>query len=334
MNYESSQKAFPPGREYPDWERLMGSEWKPVTSYTNYDGVTPNNPTMRARGLYSVHIRILPYMENQAIFNLINFSVAAGKRMTVGSGTTPINPNYNAYAKAESLFICPSDVNTGVRISENNYRCNFGGSTPFGGARDTGSQNVNVVQGIPVGGNGAFTYGSGLKVGQIKDGLSKTAIFSERTKGSGVNAMTTPPTIADVTSRPGGSVWQYSQPIDQFFTACQNQSVGVNNFNFTGAGRWLTGSDYSNGWPFAGYDATQYNHVAPPNWSDYDCGALSSISDTPGEHAIIAARSFHKGVVNVCYGDGHVSTATDGIDLIVWRALGSRNGAEPVNDET
>ena len=118
-----------------------------------------------------------------------------------------------------------------------------------------------------------------------------------------------------------------------FFQRCQSAPPAIDNYNFNGAGRWLEGSDWSNGWPFAGYDSTQYNHVAPPNWSAIDCGAFSSIPDTPGEHAIIAARSEHPGVVNVCFGDGHVSTATDGVDLTVWRALGSRNGGESVSAE-
>ena len=105
--------------------------------------------------------------------------------MTIGGGTIPFNANYNAYAKAESLFICPSDRNTGRVVSENNYRCNFGGSTPYGGAPNTGQQGINEVPGIPIAGNGAFSYGDGLKVGKFKDGLAKTAIFSERMKGSG-----------------------------------------------------------------------------------------------------------------------------------------------------
>ena len=76
-----------------------------LASYTNYDNVSPNR--YEKSGFKSVHIWLLPYMENKAIYDLIDFKVAAGKRMTIG--TTPVNVNYDAYAKAESLFICPSD---------------------------------------------------------------------------------------------------------------------------------------------------------------------------------------------------------------------------------
>jgi prepilin-type processing-associated H-X9-DG protein len=92
----------------------------------------------------------------------------------------------------------------------------------------------------------------------------------------------------------------------------------------------LEGSDFSDGWPFAGYFGTMYNHVATPNWRGSDCGNWSAIADTPGEHAIISARSKHPGGVNVLYGDSHVSYVNNNVDLGIWRAIGSRNGREVV----
>jgi hypothetical protein len=50
--------------------------------------------------------------------------------------------------------------------------------------------------------------------------------------------------------------------------------------------------------------------------------------DTPVEHAIVAARSEHLGGVLVAFGDAHTSFIHDGVDLAVWRALGTRNGDE------
>jgi len=48
---------------------------------------------------------------------------------------------------------------------------------------------------------------------------------------------------------------------------------------------------------------------------------------------MFAARSEHPGSVNVAFGDGHTAVINDGIDLVVWRALGSRNGDEAINSE-
>jgi prepilin-type N-terminal cleavage/methylation domain-containing protein/prepilin-type processing-associated H-X9-DG protein len=339
VNYESALRAFPPGREHPDVEQLQGGEWKEVLAgYTNYQSFPGNSPNFRLRGLYSVHLRLLPYMENTAIYNLVNFNVSGGKKMTTGGGVTPINANYNAYAKAESLFICPSDSNTGRIISENNYRCNFGGSTPYAGAVTSSDNKLNndfvdPVSRLPAGGNGAFTFGPGLNVRKFKDGIAKTAMFSERTKGSGKVMTSDLPTSADTVTSPARHTSTGTlPPVQNLFDQCQNYRPATSNFNFSGLGRWLDGDDWSNGWPFAGYDSTQYNHVAPPNWGGQDCGSYSAIPDVPFEHAIISARSQHSGSVNLAFCDVHVSSFTTDVDLIVWRAIGSRNGQETVSE--
>lgn len=142
--------------------------------------------------------------------------------------------------------------------------------------------------------------------------------------GSG-RAKTELPTKADLITMPGRTQLPSR---DQIFNACAGYRPAVSEFNFFAAGRWPTGDSWSNGWPFSGYDATQYNHVAPPNWSGQDCGSWSAIPDTPGEHAILSARSQHGSMVNVLFGDGGVVQVDDGVDLAVWRAMGTR-AAEP-----
>ena len=96
-------------------------------------------------------------------------------------------------------------------------------------------------------------------------------------------------------------------------------------------GRWLAGTDFSNGWPFGFYSSTMYNHVATPNWKAIDCGTRSAIPDAPGEHAIISARSLHTGGVNASMGDGSVRFVADSIALNIWRAVGTRDGGEVAN---
>lgn len=322
LNYESAHRKFPPGRFDPDY--TLGGV--PQAIYTSY----PNTlPTGAWTGFRSVHTFILPFMEQGNIYNMIDFSVPTAVRMTTGGGVTPINANYRAYANAAALFICPSCPNTGVIITENNYRYNFGGSTPFGGALGTNNNN-NTSATSPAGfscrGNGAFTIGRALTTGSFTDGLSNTAFFSERTKGSGRNMATERPDTVDVTnlsSRPSNLV-----DADALFTECLAQVPPITTFNFNSMGRWLAGSDFSNGWPFGFYSSTMYNHVAPPNWRAVDCGTRSAIPDAPGEHAIISARSKHTGGVNVSMGDGSVRFVSDSVDLVIWRAVGTRDVGE------
>lgn len=348
-NYESARKVFPPGRLIPDWAfgvSAANPNGTQGTGYSNYNGVAQN--TTNKTGFYAVHIWLLPYMEETAIYDMIDFKTAQVLQMT--SGGAPYNINYKAYATAQGLFLCPSDGNTGRVISENNYRYNFGGSTPFAGAKGPGNPAdytatwSGTYNGQPVvlsaGGNGAFTIGAkGLGSRAYTDGLAKTAFFAERTKGSG-NQLPAVPTHDDIIGwdkAGGGLTTSLVDPQDAFNKCGSYVPKTETDFIFTAAGRWLDipppDGDFSNGWPFAGYSNTEYNHVAPPNWSGYDCGISSYIPDVPWEHAIISARSAHPGVVVVAFGDGHTDIISNNIDILVWRAMGTRNGAEAVGYE-
>jgi prepilin-type N-terminal cleavage/methylation domain-containing protein/prepilin-type processing-associated H-X9-DG protein len=326
-NYESGKGYFPPGRLIPDWSR-NGAE-QGGSSYAN---IQPNDKT----GFYSVHIWLLPYMEASNVFNLINFDVAHQKIMEDASGN-PANNNYTAYATAQNMFICPSDPNTDRIISENNYRSNFGGSLPSGGARSSGVYTPRSTDTFDCGGNGAFSIGKvGLKAKSYVDGLSKTAFFAERTKGTAQNENNNVPTLSDVVTTPGrGSFDEPTFAVQAFFDDCAKYQPAISGFNNPYSGRFSPGATpgpiYSNGWPFAGYDCTQYNHIAPPNWEHFDCGNISGYPDRPDEMAIVAARSEHSGTVNVAFGDGHTAIINNDIDINVWRALGSRNGEETID---
>jgi prepilin-type N-terminal cleavage/methylation domain-containing protein len=323
-NYESSKGYFPPGRLIPDWIRAGSTTESSGTSYT---GVAAGDKT----GFYSVHIWLLPHMEATNVYNLINFRIAQVKKML-----NPQNPHFQAYSTAQGLFICPSDPYSERIISENNYRSNFGGSTPAGGGRSTSAPTDQAYDPAydpyPPAGNGAFSLGKkGIPAKEFTDGLANTAFFAERTKGTANAAGSIAPERSDMITMPSRP--QQMVPIEPWYQECTNYTPQVSSFNFTFAGRWPPGEDWSNGWPFAGYDSTQYNHVAPPNWGGYDCGNLSAISDTPGEHMIVAARSAHPGSVVVAFGDGHTAIVSDSVNIDVWRAVGSRNGEESISTE-
>src|SRR5262249_3970545 len=70
---------------------------------------------------------------------------------------------------------------------------------------------------------------------------------------------------------------------------------------------------------------TNYSHTVPPNSKISDCGDTSIISSH------VAARSYHPGGVNVAFADGTVRFIKDSVNILVWRALGSRAGGEVVS---
>lgn len=334
FNYDASQGEFPPGRVYPDLEIIdQFGNWGPQSGYTNYSNTRSlqDNPGFRTN-YYSVHTRILNYIEEGNVEGLIQFSTAAQYQLTEDS------VNYEAFKSSIDLFNCPSDTNSisGFTGAENNYRVNFGGSTAYGGAAHEDAQgNIDAIgpDGFSVRGNGAFTIGidgRGLTAAKFTDGMSKTALLSERIKGSGAERGSVPPDeTAFVTKDPRETDRTVGR--DTFFRDCaKDYTTRTTRFDYFSSGRWLPDSQWANGWPFAGYYNTQYNHVAPPNWSGFDCGTVSAVPDTPGEAAIVAARSYHRGIVNVCFGDGHLEAVSDDIELGVWRAMGSRNGGTDV----
>ena len=316
-NYHATHNVFPPGRLYPDC-LLNGA---PLTSnYTSYATIAAN----RWYGNKSVHLFILPYVDLGNTYNMINWTSSSSPRMT--NGGAPAHPNFAAFNTAAGLYLCPSDANTGREITENNYRYNFGGSTPYGGANDW-NNNTNtsgMFNGLSVLGNGAFTYGPGLSTANFIDGTSNTVMFAERTKGSGFDAARELPTPADMVTMAARTTTGPIDP-DFMFNDCLNNSFRIDSFSFNSMGRWLEGSDYSNGWATAAYSSTMYNHMAPPNWRGMDCGAASAIADVPGEAAIVSARSMHQGGVNGCMADGSVRFFSDNIAVATWRALGSRD---------
>jgi prepilin-type N-terminal cleavage/methylation domain-containing protein len=330
-NYESSRKTFPPGRGAPDATDKAGNL---VDLGTNYNAVD-SNPQNYKLGYISVHVRLLPFLENVNLARNVDNLGTFGQRMR-DSGGNIVNPAmYAVFQGVEGFFLCPSDPNTGSPpLTENNYRCNMGGSTPFAGYGTKGDQtsifvNVGGVQ-IDARGNGAFGYGkTGYKVGEFSDGLSNTVFFAERNKGSlsgGEDHQ------SDLIKNVSVSINSGSASVLLNYGLESAKSIPDSSSVISTMGRLAsepgTAEEFSNGWPYGTYLATLYNHVAPPNWAGYDCGM--NVPDMPFEPALVTARSSHTGIVNVSYGDAHASSVADSIDPTVWSALGTRNGDETV----
>jgi prepilin-type N-terminal cleavage/methylation domain-containing protein/prepilin-type processing-associated H-X9-DG protein len=325
-NYHSTHEQFPPGRMSPD-AIVNGAPRLTITSYGT--GNVPNAPG-NWTGYYSVHCHILNYMEQTAAYNAMNFAgVNIGQLQNSSGGI--VSPNYTTYTLTSSAFICPSDPNGlgGGPGGENNYRANFGGSTPYAGGGLRGDNNKR--NGTD---NGVFTYGSGIGISGITDGTSNTVMFSERTKGTGSFSA---PGKSDSVIAPSFTItFNPLADANGLLTAC-NTSFAPSRY-FYQQGRYVAspgfGLQFSDGWGFAWYISTLYNHVAPPNWVGVDCGVGSSLVDVPSEHAIISARSTHPGGVNSLLADGSVKFMKDSIALNVWRGLGSRAGGEVISADS
>ncbi len=194
-------------------------------------------------------------------------------------------------------FACPTDglANDGPKCS---YRANTGGG--FGYLR-------SFVH--PDNDQGAFDLFGMVRPTDIRDGLSRTAAFTERLCGSQARPLD-PARDAwmMITEMPGDS--------DDMLLSCRisaRQELGDSGFASSG--------DY---WFYAGRERTEYVHSQVPNGPVPDCLA-GGIIPSPG---LSTARSHHGGGVNVAMLDGSVHFVIDSIATPVWRAMGTRAGRE------
>ena len=152
----------------------------------------------------------------------------------------------------------------------------------------------------------------------LLDGLSYTATFSEKVKGSGQGGNNNN-TFRDDLS-PSSSISAITEPANlaipqPYYDVCK--AAGPQNPSQTLAGMNKMGLFW---WGGHGFDG-RYNHVMPPNsWS---CN-----SGGDNGRGAYTASSRHPGVVNVAMADGSVQSVSQNTSIDIWWAYGSRAGNE------
>ena len=254
-------------------------------------------------GHYSEQARLLPYLDLRTLYDGINFSVGT---FPPSSGVS-LNPEWVSMNAVNStitnvgirLFLCPSDGGT-FEVSGNNYRGNAG----------LGPTWITTAE-TPDSGNGIFSERNLIIPPMVTDGLSHTAAFSERLRGTG---------------RPGGKFLDRDSlglstlvyTADDLLNGCRIAAHQGLNDLYIENGRW---------WFWVGRERTLYTHTQPPNGSVPDCLGGGSIPAT----GMATARSHHPGGVNVLMSDGSGRFVTESISTPLWRGIGSRNGGELVD---
>jgi prepilin-type processing-associated H-X9-DG protein len=268
--------------------------------------VVTTNAGPRYLGHYSPQARLLPYLEQFSVFNAINFSVSTFPTQNlVGpplrSDQLSVNSiNETAISTNIMCFHCPSDTG-GTLKGGTNYRGNVGVGPAF----------ITIAE-TPDSGNGLFPEIGTLAASSVPDGLSHTAAFTERVKGSGNVGHPIPQR----------DVYQLRYGVydaDQLLKGCKATSLMATQVaSFVRSGH---------SWFWTGRERTLYNHAQVPNGRIPDC-SLGGAWTAPG---MATARSWHPGGVNLLMGDGSLRFVRAGIHQEVWRGLGTRNGNELVD---
>jgi prepilin-type processing-associated H-X9-DG protein len=279
-----------------------------VTNYTQAFGSFPpnvlglNGPT-GTRTYFSSHARFLSFLDQQPLYSSINFSASPSPE-TWNVGTPWPNSqeenaiNSTAQFTQLAVFLCPSDAGALADYGVN-YRENVG----------VGPEYATSAE-YPDSGNGFFLEQGTIGPANVPDGLSHTAMFSERLRGSGADHVD--PT-RDAFANPSLVL-----TADDLLLSCRLAARPENDFYFT-----LNGQSWF--WP--GRERTLYNHAQVPNGPIPDCLDAGSLTN----RGMATARSNHPGGVNLLMGDGSVRFVDETISQAVWRGLGTRNGRELVD---
>ena len=251
---------------------------------------------LAGRRNFSFLCHLLPFLGRSDLYQAINFSVD-GVNDVADAGYGVI-ANWTVIHTTVGIFLCPADH----AAREGGY-CSYRGST---GVLDP----LPTRRGWPDSGHGVFRTPA-ISPSHIADGLTQTAALSERLVG----------TRSDADRRDRRAIHRFSMVpppnrTDQYTAICTHLTKSGPRPWFGYAGRF---------WLLTGPYYTLYNHVLPPNSAVIDC--------LNADHwGAVSARSAHPGGVNVAFADGHVRFVSDSVELSLWRALGTRDGGEPIED--
>lgn len=248
---------------------------------------------------WSAHALMLPYLEQGALFDALNFTASAAHPGNAANST--------AQRMKLALLLCPSDLD---RLTGPEGHVNYG--------TNAGTDHDFAAKGPPSGLFGQSPYSPGpVRYSDVADGLSQTAAVSERVKGVANQS------DAYDSLRPSSSLVEafgLRAATADYHRACLKTAPapGVplhHNRDIGGLGAY---------WFYGGATSTRYNHIMPPNtWS---CAS----GQTDGAYT---ASSRHSGVVNVLLADGSTRAVKQTIAVQVWWTLGTRAGGEVVSAE-
>jgi len=275
-------------------------------------GKGPSYPGAPVYARWSAQAQILPYLEQGNLYKSIDFAFPPA---TPGmGGVVNFMPaydnavNHDACRAVVKTFLCPSDPAppTPDWAGNNNY---LGSEGTMWLCDLSEQQPSTMAPGESV--NGVFYYKSHVKFTDVTDGLSNTAFFSEKNRGSGVP-----------NPRSDQFMMMNTTSLDNTYQTCS----GLNPSTATPLTSWQGKS-----WVMGEMCCTTYNHVAPPNTST--CAGMGFPGNMSNMAMQVPPSSYHMGGVNVLMGDGGVRFVINGISLPSWRAIGTRNGGDvPGND--
>jgi prepilin-type N-terminal cleavage/methylation domain-containing protein/prepilin-type processing-associated H-X9-DG protein len=258
---------------------------------------------------WSALAELNPYLEQTSIYNRMDLT----QPIYLPPNFTISPANQFAVQQVVKLFLCPSDKGQPV---SSGYGLPTLGPTNYAVCVGSGTTNGGPPLGSPWNADGMFQARTPLRLLDVKDGTSNTAMMSESLLGEG------PENAAGPIPGRVQTVYAYVRGAPLSDAACA--AAGLWNVSNRRGFMWATGE----------MRCASYNHYLPPNANVPDC-VTNDLNPGPGQYtanAFRGARSNHSGGVNVLLGDGSVRFVVNSIDLGTWRALATRAGGEVPGD--
>jgi hypothetical protein len=249
---------------------------------------------------YSAHARILPFIEQSNLYQLVDFNSGYASQPTVTAQRIPI-------------YLCPSEARDEPKVGSpptpTNYPVSYGASVGTWLAFDPNNGQS---------GDGAFGINAKVRFAGIRDGLTNTVGFVEvkayqpaiRNSGVPTGPNVPPPALPTDVAGYGGSF--------------------ATNWSHT---EWVNGEVLQTGATTAFPPNTLIPYVTGGQTFDIDFAAQRlGNSTTIQTYLVVTSRSYHAGGAHVMLMDGSARFVSSSISQVVWRALGTRAGSELVGD--
>jgi prepilin-type N-terminal cleavage/methylation domain-containing protein len=251
---------------------------------------------------WSAQGQLLPYVEQYGLANLIDLDYSYNSHPLIPNSLGQPVPIASLRIP---VLLCPSEIQDRMRTKNGvpeHYPLNYGANVGIWFVYDPVTRR---------GGPGAFQPDRELPAAAFLDGLSNTVAFAEVKAYNPYfrNAGLTDPGL------PGGN------------DVC---GLGGDFKSNSGHTEWVDGRSHQTGVTATFAPNTRVpcdpgtGLVVDVDWSNQQEGKSATVKT----YAAVTSRSYHRGGVQIVRMDGSAQFVAEQVDLLVWRALFTRDGGE------